>query len=183
MVHNIDPSNLAVFQFWLKNGQLEDTDSLLPEATKSLTKGTNQEMLDDFLLSETLPEWLVGNIQEIVGTYLDPKFERLVDCYLLGAYLQCPGFQNATINAIVNSHMHDGYYKYWIPLYNLYYICENTTSKEPLRRLTVDMIYWCLSDDTLALAKKLKIIPGDILDAVDNVAATVPQFSPFIQAS
>ena len=187
-LHSIKPEHLAEFSFWLKNRRLRDEASPSFNSSPFSTEEIEQEMPDDvfFCGAPALPEWAAGNSNEIFSTSLDLKLEQLVDHYILGAYFQAPGFQNAVIDAIVDHYMDLHYYEDWVPLHNLYNIYESNTPKDPLRRLTVDMIYWCLSDDTRALAKKLKIIPRDILSEVDAVAATArsnPHVGPFIRNS
>lgn len=87
----------------------------------------------------------------------------LVDCHIIGGYLQSLEFQNDVMNLI--SQFYSDLYALndvRIPLHNIRYIHENEYPGSALRRFIVDTICAFLSVDMWTEAGELELIPKDV---------------------
>lgn len=71
-------------------------------------------------------------------TYADPEWERLARCWVLGDKLNCPWFQDASIDAIVQRMVETG--ETPIALHTFAY--TKTAGDNALKRLAVDIATW-----------------------------------------
>ncbi|CZR55383.1 uncharacterized protein PAC_05270 [Phialocephala subalpina] len=109
---------------------------------------------------------LVGNKQHVEEALVSTSLDGLVQCYILGDYLDAPGFQNETMDQLYELYANIHYNDYEIPLYNIRYIRENTSHGSLLLRFVIDALQFCLSKKTLLLAGEKGLIPGGLAVAL-----------------
>ncbi|PVH77302.1 hypothetical protein DL98DRAFT_517409 [Cadophora sp. DSE1049] len=111
----------------------------------------------------------VGNEESIGKEWVKmAKLELLLECYILGDYLQAPfGFQDRVMSHVIEAF---GDVYAWsdgkVPLGNLRDIWEKTYPGTPPRDLIIDMLSSCLSKATISDAFKLGILCEDMITAV-----------------
>ena len=154
----IDLATFNVFQYWLRTGSIEDTDTLVPEFCLPMRPDGTFPYKPPKLRSV-----LVGNKSTV---YLSPikadKIDQLVQCWLLADYIEAPAFQNDIMDAIINEYAEIYSDNFAIPLYNILFLCKNTASGAPLRELVVDAVYSCLSPKTFRKSIEFKQISKDL---------------------
>ncbi|PMD12272.1 hypothetical protein NA56DRAFT_652634 [Hyaloscypha hepaticicola] len=165
-LNGVDLATLEVYKYWLQTGQIEDTDTLIPECCLPLRS--------DRMLSQEpnkLRPILVGNRDKI---YITPvkvdRLDQLVQCWIFADYIGAPAFQNDLMDAILSLYAETHYEDYAFPLYNIPFICKNAPSGVCLRAFIVNSIYSCLSGKTLKKASSFKLIPKDLALAVAVLA-------------
>lgn len=166
-LEEVEDAVFTVFKIWTETGEV-DVDWVLYLRTRTHTQ-TNI---------------IVGNKESVAKVSLKmAKLELLLNCHVLGDYLQAHAFQNAVMDQIVQSYK-DTYY--WtesqIPLHNIEFICERTYAGTPLRGLIIDILSSCLSSGTWVEACKLGLIPAEVSEAVaaDFMGRSAEQSVPML---
>jgi hypothetical protein len=172
----VELSSFTVFKNWLETGHIEDSDTLLPK-TKEFCSIMSQDNVSK--MADDSSKWIYADGNGITFGSVDKRLERLTDCYILGDFLFAPGFQNDVIGLIMAQyakiHSNGGR----VPLYNIEYVCQSTTPRNPLRRLLVDTLFAGLRRETLDLIEEKDILPREIIENVANARAKyVGWYSP-----
>lgn len=160
----VEAMYLFLFKYFIEHGYLAATPYLIPQ---SMPRDQTPKLdgvdsnINRSLSSPKSGACLAVDKSSVFETEIDERLGHLIECYLLGMYLHAPGFQNAVMGEIFRQYT-SNFRETFVPLYNLHYISDHTTSQTPLRRFVVDMLEESLSAKALALAAKQGYIPEDI---------------------
>ncbi|KAF8848347.1 hypothetical protein BDZ45DRAFT_753918 [Acephala macrosclerotiorum] len=145
------PTTFKMFQCWVEDG------------------GFDWDLCSGNWFTRTSPSRasvLVGNKQYVQQALVSTSLDGLVECYVLGDYLDAPGFQNEAMDQLSELYSSIHYENYEVPLHNIRYIWENTSYGSLLLRLLMDALQFCLSKKTLLLAAGKGLIPGGLAVAL-----------------
>ncbi|TAQ86896.1 hypothetical protein B7494_g4788 [Chlorociboria aeruginascens] len=135
----IDPNAWQIFVGWMYNGKKE-LDKL-----KNLP--TNDRSTD-------IVPWVCVGTGEIVMGARNRVTATLIDCYLLGDFLQSPAFQNDTMEVLRQHAKEIVEKKGWVPLW-VNTVSGHSSITEPLRKFIVELISSNCSPATLHNAADL----------------------------
>jgi hypothetical protein len=158
----VEANAFAIYQLWLNTGSINNNSTAIQQPQQQ-----GPSKLTGMVGGVPQNEYVAAsNKLDIIKTSIDDKVDLLTHCYLLGDYIGAPGFQNDVIDEISRLYSDFYYADSRIPLHNIGYICDKTTSNNPLRCFVVDALHCGLSRNTLTEAAEINLIPLDVAVAV-----------------
>jgi len=151
-------ASFLAFIHWLFENKIDESNILLPDTLSPCFDEDDTE------------EIRVGNREILSFAKGDRRLDNLVDTYILGEYLQAPGFLNEVIVELILQYSE--FYRRnfcrnrWIPLHNLDDIFERTVETSPLRRMVLDLLCTCLTKNVFKQAVKDEVIPAEVIAAL-----------------
>ncbi|PVH75312.1 hypothetical protein DL98DRAFT_536713 [Cadophora sp. DSE1049] len=140
---------LQVFAQFVRKGDLDDVD--IAKMLSNPVKSKDEKEL----YVHGITGYARGGKFEIEFDYPDVVIDRLIGCYLLGEYLQSPGFCNAVMDQLTQ------YYRSFfndndnaVPLWNLHFAFGGIRNSG-MQRYVADILNHSLSEKTFRLALEL----------------------------
>jgi len=152
----IDPVSFAVYKQWLETGNI---------ILFNLPLDPNRYVFG-FDAYKKNKDVVAGNKHNLSISSIELSLDILINCWILGDFLQAPAFQNDVLDDLEEQYFTLGHESHQIPLHNLAYIVENTTPDSPLRLFIIDGISKLLSKTTFTKASNLSLIPAEIAFAI-----------------